>query len=116
VVTNPYSDWAMQACPVDGPLTIRLTSEPGQLAKLQLSYFNGTQFIPYREIMGWQFDKNQNVDVGIFACSPGDNGFRVDFWNIVAQDYSELAFEQRSVGQSFHTTVNPNLMSMHGEQ
>jgi regulation of enolase protein 1 (concanavalin A-like superfamily) len=110
VVTNPYSDWSMQSLSIYGPLTIRLTSEPGRFAKIQLSYYNGSHFIPFREVMGWEFDKNQNVDIGLYACSPGNGGFRVEFSNMVAQDFSEVLFEQNRAGLDFGGILHPNLL------
>lgn len=82
----------MQPCPVDGPLTIRLTAEPGRHAKVLLEYQKGDKWIPFREVTGWGFVKGENIDVGVMACSPGESSFRVEFSDIIAQDYSELAY------------------------
>jgi len=82
----------MQPCPVDGPSTIRLTAEPGPHAKILLEYQKGDKWIPFREVTGWGFVKGENVDVGVMACSPGESSFRVEFWDLIAQDYSELAY------------------------
>jgi regulation of enolase protein 1 (concanavalin A-like superfamily) len=94
VVANPLSDWAMQPCPVDGPLTLRLTAEPGRHAKVHLEYKKGDKWIPFREVTGWAFVKGEDMDIGVMACSPGDSGFRVEFWDVIGQDYSELAYQR----------------------
>ena len=94
VVANPLSDWAMQPCPVDGPLTIRLTREPGPNAKVLLEYRKGERWVLFREITGWGILKGENIDIGVMACSPGESSFRVAFWDLIAQDYSELAYER----------------------
>lgn len=103
MVANPLSDWAMQPCPVDGPLTLRLTAEPGPHAKVLLEYQKGGKWILFREVTGWVFNKAENIDIGVMACSPGNGCFQVEFWDIIAQDYSELAYE-RSLQDG---TVNP---------
>jgi len=38
--------------------------------------------------------RGENIDVGVMACSPGDSSFRVEFWDVIAQDYSELAYQR----------------------
>jgi len=84
----------MQPYPVDGPLTLRLTAEPGRHAKVHLEYKKGDNWIPFREVTGWAFVKGENINVGVIACSPGESGFRVEFWDVIAQDYSELAYQR----------------------
>ena len=84
----------MQRCPVDGPLTIRFTAEPGPNAKVHLEYKDGEKWIPFREVTGWKFVRGGDIDVGVMACSPGDSSFRVAFWDLIAQDYSELAYQR----------------------
>ena len=51
------------------------------------------------------FGNGENVDVGVMACSPGISRFEAAFWDLIAQDYSELAYE-KSIEDG---TVNPNL-------
>ena len=85
----------MQPYPVDGPLTIRLSAEPGQNAKVHIEYKNGDKWIVFREITGWVFAPNANMDVGVMACSPGNSSFRAEFWDIIVQDYSELLLYKR---------------------
>jgi regulation of enolase protein 1 (concanavalin A-like superfamily) len=93
VVSNPLSDWAIQPYPIEGPLTIRLTAEPGPHAKVHIAYRNGNKWVIFREITGWTFDST--IDIGVMACSPGQgSGVDVEFWDVVAQDYSELAVEK----------------------
>lgn len=106
VVSNPLSDWAMQPYPVEGPITIRASAEPGRHAKVNLEYWDGHAWEIFRRITGWTFDHNQKFDVGIMACSPGNQGFDVVFWDIIAQDYSELAFQK---GIVYDGGLNPNL-------
>jgi regulation of enolase protein 1 (concanavalin A-like superfamily) len=95
----------MQPCPVDGPLTLRLTAEPGPHAKVLLEYQKGNKWVRFREVTGWVFGNGESVDVGVMACSPGISSFEAVFWDLIAQDYSELAYEQ-SIEDG---TVNPNL-------
>jgi len=106
VVSNPLSDWAIQPYPVNGPLTLRLSAPPGRHAKLHIEYLDGNQWIPFREITGWVFEQGRDYEVGIMACSPGDKGVRVEFWDIIAQDYSELAYQKGIVDDG---GINPNL-------
>jgi regulation of enolase protein 1 (concanavalin A-like superfamily) len=106
VVSNPLSDWAMQPYPVNGPLTIRISAAPGRYAKVHLEYKDGEEWIPFRELTGWAFESGENMDVGVLACSPGDRGVRVVLWDIIAQDYSELAFRKGIVDSG---GINPNL-------
>ena len=106
VVANPLSDWSIQPCPLSTPLTIRLTASPGPHAKLHISYLHGTKWIVFREITGWVFDGNA-IDIGVMACSPGKSGgCEVEFWDIVAQDYSELAVEQGIEGGTLNPTFH----------
>ena len=110
-MSNPFSDWAIQPYPLQGPLKVRLSAAPGAHSKIVLEYFNGSDWILFRETTGWIFDKNQDIDVGVMACSPGNSSFHVEFWDIKAQDYSELAYakgEQQSPG-----SLNPNLNPQH---
>ena len=95
VVANPLSDWAIQPYPVDGPLTIRLTAEPGPHAKVHIAYRAGPKWVVFREITGWVFDKA--IDIGVMACSPGQSSVDVEFWDVVAQDYSELAVHEQGI-------------------
>jgi regulation of enolase protein 1 (concanavalin A-like superfamily) len=95
----------MQPYPVTGPLTIRLTASPVEYAKIVLEYHDGNRWIVMREVTGWNFGKNVNIDIGVMACSPGNSTFKAEFWDIIAQDYSELEFQK-----GLETgTVNPNL-------
>jgi regulation of enolase protein 1 (concanavalin A-like superfamily) len=86
-------------------LTIRLTAEPGQNAKVHIEYKNGNKWVVFREITGWIFERDKNMDVGVMACSPGKSSFRAEFWDIMAQDYSELAYQKGLP----YGAVNPNL-------
>ena len=95
VVANPLSDWAIQPYPVDGPLTIRLTAEPGPHAKVHIAYRAGPKWVVFREITGWVFDKS--IVIGVMACSPGQSSVDVEFWDVVAQDYSELAVHEQGI-------------------
>jgi len=105
VVANPLSDWAIQPYPINGPLTIRLSAEPGRNAKVHLEYKNGDKWVVFREITGWVFDVRSNLDVGVMACSPGKSSFRAEFWDIIAQDYSELLYQKGLP----YGSLNPNL-------
>ena len=105
VVSNPLSDWAIQPYPVNGPLTIRLTAEPGRNAKVHIEYKKGNEWVVFREITGWVFERDESLDVGVMACSPGKSSFRAEFSDIIAQDYSELAYQKGLT----YGTVNPNL-------
>jgi regulation of enolase protein 1 (concanavalin A-like superfamily) len=93
VVSNPFSDWAMQPYPVDGPLTLRMTAAQGPHQKIHIPYKNGAKWIPFREVTGWVFGKEEDMEVGIMTCSPGDSGVRVEFWDIVANDYTSILAE-----------------------
>jgi regulation of enolase protein 1 (concanavalin A-like superfamily) len=64
--------------------------------KLLLEYLNTAinNWVPFREITGWNLQQGTDLDVGIMACSPGNSSFRVEFWGIKAQDYSELAYQK----------------------
>ena len=99
------SDWALQPCPVEGPLTLRLTAEPGRHAKIHLQYQKGDKWILFRQVTGWVFGSREDIDIGVMACSPGNSSFRAEFWDVIAQDYSELTYE-RSLQDG---TLNPNL-------
>lgn len=110
VVANPLSDWAIQPYPVDGPLTIRLTAEPGRNAKIHLEYKTGTKWVLFREITGWVFDAGVNFDIGVMACSPGKSSFQAEFWDIVAQDYSELMYEKGLPCGALNPNLNPAML------
>lgn len=109
-MANPLSDWAIQPYPVNGPLTIRLTAEPAQYAKIRIEYHNGARWIPIREVTGWSFGKNMNIDIGVMACSPGNSTFKAEFWDIIAQDYSELEYQKGLHGGTVNPNLNPGLM------
>jgi regulation of enolase protein 1 (concanavalin A-like superfamily) len=100
VVSNPLSDWSIQPYPVVGPLCIRLSAPPGPGAKVHIEYLAnfvaGPRWIPIREITGWIFHENEDIDVGIMACSPLKSSFRAEFWDIKAQDYQEIAAQKTS--------------------
>jgi len=41
------------------------------------------------------------------ACSPGQSSFKAEFWDLIANDYSEIAF---NLGEAeFWVAVNPTL-------
>lgn len=97
---------------MNGPLTIRLKAEPGKHAKLYIEYKKDNKWIVIREVTGWTFARDENVDIGVMACSPSNSSFRAEFWDIIAQDYSELALEQGPVwvtGQ-VNPTLNPYML------
>jgi regulation of enolase protein 1 (concanavalin A-like superfamily) len=100
----------MQPYPIEGPLTIRLTAEPGRYPKVTLQYKNDSEWIKFREITGWLCGRDMNIDVGVMACSPGDKGFRVEFWDILAQDYSELAYEKGLAWGTLNPNLNPDAL------
>jgi len=100
----------MQLCPVDGPLTLRLSAEPGRHSKIQLEYENGGKWILFREVIGWLFDKAENVDIGVMACSPGNGCFRAEFWDIIAQDYSEFAYERLMEDGTLNPIYDPRTL------
>lgn len=101
----------MQPYPIEGPLTIRLTVEPGQYPKVQLHYRNGSEWVMFREVTGWVFGRDMNIDVGVMACSPRNNSFRVEFWDILAQDYSELAYAKGVTWGALNPNLDPDLLS-----
>jgi hypothetical protein len=51
------------------------------------------------------FNKGDNVDVGVMACSPGESSVKVEFWDIIADDYSAILVEEDLVSQPMY--VNP---------
>jgi regulation of enolase protein 1 (concanavalin A-like superfamily) len=109
----------MQPYPVNGPLTLRMTAEPGPHAKVHIAYKNGDKWIPFREITGWVFNKGDNVDVGVMACSPGDSSVKVEFWDIIADDYSAILVEKGLhrhplyVNPEFNMDVVPGSRNQH---
>jgi regulation of enolase protein 1 (concanavalin A-like superfamily) len=70
-----------------------LTAAPGVHSKVHIEYKDRNGWVKFREITGWTFEKGRNLDIGVMACSPGESSVRVEFWDIVAQDYSELLVE-----------------------
>jgi regulation of enolase protein 1 (concanavalin A-like superfamily) len=109
VVSNPHSDWAVAPYPLPAgqPLTIRLTYDRGPHGLIHLQYHNGTKWVVFREITGWIIEIGKEYEIGVMACSPGQSSFKVDFWDLVANDYSEIAF---SLGEAqFWGALNPNL-------
>jgi regulation of enolase protein 1 (concanavalin A-like superfamily) len=100
----------MQPYPVTGPLTIRLTASPVEHAKVVLEYHDGNRWILMREVTGWNFGKNMNINIGVMACSPGNSTFKVEFWDIIAQDYSELEFQKGLEAGTINPNLNPDLM------
>ena len=93
----------MQPYPVDGPLTIRLTADQGRHAKVHIEYKKGDYWIPFREITGWVFENGKDIDIGVMACSPGRSSVHVEFWDIIAQDYADIAYFKTQ------SLINPNL-------
>jgi len=63
-----------------------------------------------REVTGWVFGKNRNIDIGVMACSPGNSSFTAQFWDILAQDYSELEYQKGLDGGTVNPNLNPNLI------
>ena len=96
----------MQPYPVAGPITLRLSAPPERHAKVNIEYWDGNEWITFREVTGWVFEHGGDIDAGIMACSPGDKGTRAEFWDILVQDYSELAYQK---GLAEDGAINPSL-------
>ena len=64
----------------------------------------------FREITGWVFERDKHLDVGVMACSPGKSSFRAEFWDIIAQDYSELAYQKGFTYGALNPNLNPDAM------
>lgn len=110
MVANPLSDWAIQPVPVKGPLTVRLIAKPGRHAKVHVEYKNDNDlWVVFREITGWIFEEDRDLDVGVMACSPGDSSFQAEFWDIIANDYSALRSGKGLVDGMLDPKLNPDV-------